>query len=208
MLNLYVGDDEAAVRDARALLAIAPTNWGALRILRDADIEAGRLEAARYRYARVFRELLEPEIPEVNDWNYSAAIDFALVLILLGEDQRANDILDGALEVMKTKPRLGTNGFWVNDARIHAIQRRPEMALDALKTAVEAGWRLHTWYYLDIDPNLESIRDTAEFAQLTAFVKADLAKQAEQVKELESSGEIALLESDGLVVEYGRQWPN
>jgi len=203
MLNLYVGDDEAAARDARTLLEIAPTNWGALRILRDADIEAGRLEAARNRYARVFRELIEPELPDVNDRNYFAAIDFALVLILLGEDQRANDILDGALEVIKTKPRLGTNGFWVNDARIHAIHKRPEMALEALRTAVEAGWRLHTWYYLDMDPNLESIRGAPDFAQLSAFVKADLEEQAERVQELKLSGELAQLDSGGLVVEYG-----
>ena len=192
MLNLYLGENEAAEKDARNLLAIGPKNWGALRILRDADIEAGRLEAARYRYARVFRELIEPEIPEVDDSNYSAAIDFALILLLVGEDQRANDILDGALEVLKTKPRLGTNGFWVNDARIHAIRKRPDMALEDLRTAIEAGWRLHTWYYLEMDPNLESIRDTAEFARLSTFVKSDLEKQAERVKELKSSGELAM----------------
>ena len=196
MLNLYLGESEAAEKDARSLLAIVPKNWGALRILRDADIEAGRLEAARYRYARVFRELIEPEIPEVNDSNYSAAIDFALVLFLVGEDQRANDILDGALEVIKTKPRLGTNGFWVNDARIHAIRKRPQMALEGLRTAIEAGWRLHTWYYLDVDPTLESIRDTPEFVRLYTFVKSDLEKQAERVKELKASGELALLDHD------------
>ncbi len=193
LLNLYIGDNEAAVTDARALLDIAPSNWGALRILRDADLDAGRLEAARSRYARIFHELLEPEVPEVHEGNYGAAIDFALVLTLLGEDRRATDILDGALAVIQTKPRLGTNGFWVSDARAYAIQKRPEMALDALRTAVEAGWRFHTWYYLDLDPNLESIRGTPEFARLNALVKADLERQAARVKELKASGELASL---------------
>ena len=190
LLNLYVGDDEAASRDARTLLNIYPGNWGGLRILRDADLAAGRLEAARSRYARIFSELLEPEVPEVTEWNYFAAIDLALVLILLGEDQRANDILAGALAVIETKPRLGTGGFWVNDARVHAIQKRPEKALDALRAAVDDGWRLHTWYYLDLDPNLDSIRGMPEFAEIAAIVEADLKEQAERVKELEASGEL------------------
>jgi TolB-like protein/Tfp pilus assembly protein PilF len=201
LLNLYSGDNEAAIRDARSLLEIHPRNWGALRILRDADLEAGRLEAARSRYARLFRELLDPELPEVNDRNYFVAIDFALVLLLAGEEERANDILEGALAVIDTKPRLGTGGYWVNDVRIYAIQRRPEMALEALREAVESGWRLHTWYYLDMDPNLESIRGTPEFAQLDAFVKADLEKQAERVRELKASGELVSPEPVGPALE-------
>lgn len=201
LLNLYSGDNEAAIRDARSLLEIHPRNWGALRILRDADLEAGRLEAARSRYARLFRELLDPELPEVNDRNYFVAIDFALVLLLAGEEERANDILEGALAVIDTKPRLGTGGYWVNDVRIYAIQQRPETALEALREAVESGWRLHTWYYLDMDPNLESIRGTPEFAQLDAFVKADLEKQAERVRELKASGELVSLEPAGPALE-------
>ena len=176
---------------------IDPRNWGALRILRDADVEAGRLEAARSRYARVFQELLDPELPDVNDWNYFAAIDFALVLILTGEEERADSILKGALAVIETKPRLGTGGFWVNDARIYALQQRPDMELAALLEAVESGWRLHTWYYLDMDPNLESIRGSPEFARLNAFVKADLEKQAERVRELKASGELAASQPTG-----------
>jgi tetratricopeptide (TPR) repeat protein len=193
VLNIYLGDQEAAIRDARALLESYPDFHGALRILRDADLEAGRLQAARSRYARAFRELLDPEVPKVNNWNCGAAIDFALVLMKLGEKDRANDILDGALAVLKTMPRLGTNGFWVDDARIYATQGRTEKALEALSQAVESGWRFQTWYYLDLDPNLHSIRDTAEFARLRAIVESDLQNQAERLRELEASGELALL---------------
>jgi TolB-like protein/tetratricopeptide (TPR) repeat protein len=203
LLNLYVGDDEAAARDARTLLEYYPRNWGSLRILRDADIAAGRLEVARSRYARLFPELFEPELPAVDDRNYFAAIDLALVLILLGEERRADDILAGSLAVIATKPRLGTGGYWVNDARIHAIQQRPEQALDALREAVDAGWRLHTWYYLDLDPNLEPIRGTPEFAAIDAIVEADLARQAERVRELEASGELGGAAGTGAVPSRG-----
>jgi hypothetical protein len=44
-----------------------------------------------------------------------------------------------------------------------------------------------------LDPNLESIRGTPEFARLNALVKADLERQAARVKELKASGELASL---------------
>jgi hypothetical protein len=112
-------------------------------------------------------------------------------LLQLGETERATDMLEGALKVMKTRPRLGIAGYWINDARAYAVQGNSEKALDALRTAVDAGWRLHTWYHLDLDPNLESIRGTPEFAEINALVKADLEQQAERVRELEASGELA-----------------
>ena len=201
LLNLYVGDDAAAQKDARTLLEHYPRNWGALRILRDADIAAGRYEAARSRYARSYRELTEPEIPVVNAWNYFQAIDLAPVLLQLGETDRAADMLEGALNVMKTRPRLGIAGYWINDARAYAVLGNTEKALDALRTAVDAGWRLHTWYHLDLDPNLESIRGTPEFAEISALVKADLERQAERVRELEASGELALSRPKGPALE-------
>ena len=145
--------------------------------------------------------MTEAEVPEVDYGNYGAAIDFALVLILLGEEQRANDMLEGALAIIDSKPRLGTNGFWIDDARIHAIQGHPEMALEALRAAVEAGWRFNTWYYLDMDPNLDSIRGAPEFAEINAFVKADLAEQAERVRELKASGELASSRPTGPALE-------
>ena len=112
---------------------------------------------------------------------------------MLGEEQRANDMLDGALAVIEARPRLGTGGFWVNDARIHAIRQRPDEALHALRTAADSGWRFQTWYHLEFDPNLESIRGTPEFAAIDAAVKADLAAQAERVRELEASGELGAM---------------
>lgn len=191
LLNLYIGDDGAAHSDARTLLKHYPRTEFALRILRDADMAAGRYDVARSRYARAFRELTEPEVPLVDDDNYLAAVDLAPVLNQLGETERAAEMLEGAINVMKTRPRLGTAGYWINDARAYAVQGNTEKALDALRTAVDAGWRVHTWYHLDLDPNLESIRGTPEFAEISAFVKADLERQAERVRELEASGELA-----------------
>lgn len=190
LYNIYTGDDSATQRDARTLLEIYPRNWGALNLLRNADIAAGRDEVARSRYARVFRELTEPEVPDVTADNYRVAIDLALVLMRLGDQDRADDLLEGGLKVIETLPRLGVNGYWIADVQIFALQKRRQRALDALRQAIDEGWRLYTWYYLEHDPNLDAIRGEAEFERLYKVVKADLAEQAKRVQDLKASGEL------------------
>jgi len=47
-------------------------------------------------------------------------------------------------------------------------------------------WR---WYLLH-DPNLESIRDTPEFAAIVAEIETDMAEQLARVREMERNGEL------------------
>jgi tetratricopeptide (TPR) repeat protein len=188
--NVYTSDDKAAEADARKLLEIYPRNWGALFILRNADLRAGRYEVARSRYERAYPELTGPEAPRVDVANYFAAIDLALVLMRLGEKERANELLEPSMDVIKTLPRLGTAGYWISDARIYALQNRPELAIAALARAIDEGWRILSWLYLGYDPNLESIRDEPEFEQLQKKLQADLDEQANRVRDLRASGEL------------------
>ena len=191
LLNLYTDQDDLALRDARHMLEEFPTNWVALKVLRNHDIKAGRYQVARDRYARAFRELVEPEIPQVDADNYMPAVDLVPLLIKLGEQGRADDILRQSLELIQTMPRLGINGYWITDVNIYALQNRPKQALDALQQAIDEGWRLLTWFYLEIDPNIDSLHNLPRFTQLHADLEADLAEQAQRVRELKASGEIA-----------------
>ena len=191
LLNFYLGDDVTAQRDARTMLENYPKNSGALHLLRNADLAAGRYDVARSRYARAYRELVEPEVPDVNTSNYQSAVDLALVLLRLGETERAGDLLQGSMEVIKTVPRLGTNGYWITDVRILALQQRPQQALRALQQAIDDGWRTLIWYYLGHDPNLDSIRGEPEFQRLYTELQNDLAAQARRVQDLKASGEIS-----------------
>ena len=192
LLNLYVGNDEAAERDARTLLEVYPRNWGALKHLRNADIAEGRYDAAASRYARAYRELTENETPLVDANNYIAAVDLALVLMHLDQTERANDLLEGALAVIETIPRLGTEGYWVLDAQVYALQGRSDMALAALREATEQGWRVLTWFYLDHDPNLELLRAEPEFQRLRQLIHDDLEAQASRTEQLRASGDLKL----------------
>ena len=196
LLNLYTDQEDLALQDARHLLEIYPQTWGALKVLRNHDMKAGRHQVARDRYARAFRELVEPEIPHVNAYNYMPAVDLVPLLIELGEQGRADDILQQSLELIQTAPRLGVNGYFVTDVHIYALQNQPERALDALQQAIDEGWRLLTWFYLEIDPNVDSLRELPRFTESMAILKADLAEQAQRVRALKESGEIAPLAFD------------
>jgi len=187
----YTGDDESVLAEARKLLEIYPRNWGSLHVLRNADLAAGRYGVARSRYKRAFPELVEPEVPNVNTSNYFAAIDLALVVMPLGEKKRADDLLERSLQVTGTLPRLGTDGYWISDVRIYALQQRPQLAIETLRQAIDDGWRILSWLYLRHDPNLDPIRGEPGFQQLYAELQADLAEQAERVRDLRASGELA-----------------
>jgi hypothetical protein len=71
---------------------------------------------------------------------------------------------------------------------IYALQGEKQKALAALRQAVDEGWRLSWWYYLELDPNLESIREEPEFRAIVAEIEADMAEQLERVRQMERDG--------------------
>ncbi len=191
LLHSVYSRDEARTRvDAVALLESVPASHGALRHLRNADLAAGHDEVARRRYARAYPELVTDNPPEVTARNYKAAIDLALVLQRQGEAGHADELLLRSYQVIQDLPRMGTDGYWVSDAQIHALRGEKDRALAALATAIADGWRVKTWYHFDLNPNFESIRDEPEFQRLRTLVRDDLARQAKRVDELKASGDI------------------
>ena len=192
LLNIHVGNAEAAGQDARALLEGDPGFYPALNYLRNVDIADGRYEAAASRYARAYQELTQHEEPKVDQYNCVAAIDLALVLKHLDQHERAADLLEGALAVLASLPRLGTDGYWIADVQAYALQDRPERALAALRQAIDEGWRNFSWYFLDHNPNLDSIRDEPEFQRLRQLIREDMAAQAIRAEELRASGDLRL----------------
>ncbi|MDH3334310.1 MAG: hypothetical protein OEM30_07925, partial [Gammaproteobacteria bacterium] len=110
----------------------------------------------------------------------------------LDQSERANDLLEGALAVVDTMPRLGTEGYRILDVEVYALQDRPEMALGALREAIDQGWRLFAWLYLDHDPNLDSLRDEPEFQSLRQIIRDDMAAQFLRAEQLRASGDLKL----------------
>ena len=189
-LYIHRGEEDKALDIARQTLMFDPAARYTLAHLRNHDLHTGHYAEARARYASSYPDLLNEDEPKIHETNYEVAIDLALVLIKTGEQERADLLLDHSLEFIQTIPRLGAAGFGIKDVLIYALQGKDEAALEALRQAVDQGWRTSWWLYLENDQNLDSIRDEPEFLAMREEIRADMAAQLEQVRAMEASGEL------------------
>ena len=148
----------------------------------------GRYAEARARYEQFYPELLEDEQPQVNEDNVQPAIDLALVLIKTGEQSRADALLEQSLNVVQAASEL--DGYSVSKVLIFALQGKTEAALAALREAIDGGWRVSWWIYLEHDASLDTLRDEPEFQAMVEEVRGDMAEQLERVHALQASGEM------------------
>jgi hypothetical protein len=85
-------------------------------------------------------------------------------------------------------------GVWIADVRAFAARQQRRLALDTLAAAIDDGWRVLSWYFLEHDPNLNSIRDEPEFRKLRQVLQDDMAAQARRVEQMKASGELTLIQ--------------
>jgi tetratricopeptide (TPR) repeat protein len=177
-VNLDRLDAAGAVRHAQRAFDVNPRLQFPLSILRNADLQTGRYDAALARYEQAYPELFVQGGPRIHVSNHRGAIDLALVFQKRGDSERAAALLDGAARFIRTTPRLGMNGYWVADVAIHALRAQKAQALAALRDAEKAGWRGPGWrYFRDFEPNLASIRNEPEFNAVFADIERDMAQQ-------------------------------
>jgi TolB-like protein/Tfp pilus assembly protein PilF len=192
-LHAYRNELDQALPYARQALKVAPTYWGALTLLRNHDLRVGNYEKARSHYEKTFPSLLMEDEPTFNLVNYVPAIDLAYVLQLIGEQERADLLLDRSLALIRSGlHRIGFDGYGTADVQIYALRGEKQLALTTLRQAIDEGWRLYWRYYLEHDPNLESIRNEPEFQSMLAEIKADMAEQLARVKEMEKEGDVCV----------------
>ena len=184
IVSLIKQDGAGAVRHAQRGFDLDPRGFagaGALAILRNADLQNGRYDAALARYERAYPELFLQHGPRIDRTNYAVATDLALVLQKRGERERADALLDRVAQVIPTIPQLGVYGYGITDVQIHALRGAKAQALAALRKAERAGWRQGWRYYRDYDPNLAPIRNEPEFKAIFADIERDMVAQRAQL---------------------------
>jgi len=152
-----------------------------LSILRNADLRAGRYTDARLRYEKFYPALAEDD-PVVHRSNYRAAIDLSVVLERTGERERSQRLLEESLVAIGDMPRLGWFGYGSADAEIYALMGKSDEALSALRSAVDDRWWRHWFFWTELNPNLDSIRDEAEYGAIIAKLKDDTAVELARVR--------------------------
>ncbi len=150
-----------------------------------------RYDEALAVYSEHQPQLLLDREPVIDLDNFRDAIDLSLVLQIMGDQERASMLLersDAFIQEQSEIPWFG--GYWISNVQILALQGKKAEALAALRLAVDEGWRTLWWYYLQYDPNLESIRSEPVFQAILAEIKADMSAQMQRIREMEKSGEI------------------
>jgi hypothetical protein len=192
------GEHGAAVQRAERVVAGGDAgSWRnslALAILRNADLDAGRPDAALARYRRWRPELFTGSPPVVDARNVDAAISVAHLLRLSGDTLRAQALLAAADTFLAPYAMVGSEGTGLARVRVLALQDRPVDALGQLEAAVKAGWRGPYWRYSrDRDPELATIRGEPRFQAAFAHVERDLRDQRSRLAARPADAALPLL---------------
>ena len=195
LLDAYRGKNAEALRNAANVQEINPyfpdarlLQTMSLALLRNHELQEGRSDDARAWYEQSYPALLDDNEPTINSQNYRPAIDIAYLLQKSGDDERAALLLDRSLALIETGAvaRLGIGGYGIADVQIHALRGDRERALVALRQAIDQGWRGFWWFYLKNNPNLESLRDSAEFQSMVQELESFMTTEREALSETDS----------------------
>ena len=195
--------EEAENRARQSLAQIAPDDVERLQVeaslaLRRGDASSWVVENEQHRpvcYSAEINESFVEECPVWMDRMFQAA----------GREGHARYATQKRLEVdtewFKVWP--ASVGPLVLAQDLALLGRRRE-ALDQLERLIQGGWRgsyspeyypeLGLWFTLHRDITLDSIRGDPRFQALIAVIESDLAKQLENVRDLERRGELPTLE--------------
>ena len=182
------GSRADTLRVVHAMLQMSPTNVWARMMLVEDDIRAGRIDAALERSREALPNLMDGDDPIVDNTNYGIALDLAYVLIKAGRREHAEILLNRSLKVMASRPRLGYDGYKIQDVEAHALLGDTERALSLLRTAVDAGWRYDWRSTLKNNVSLESLRGEPRFRAIIDELETETATQLSRVNELKASG--------------------
>ena len=152
-----------------------------LSIVKSFLLEDEMIEEARALYEEFFPELPTDASGAIDRTNFHAAIDISELLLLEGEDAEARQLLANVESYISSVPRLGDFGHLVSDVRIHALRGDIDLALRALRQAVDENWRTDWRFFMEVDTVLEPLRSHPEFDAIYREISSDMAAQLESV---------------------------
>jgi hypothetical protein len=113
-----------------------------------------------------------------------------------GNGERASELLNLALDYMRTAPRTGMWGYGILDVEALALLGRPEAAIDALQDAVDAGFvslRPFELWSIDQTPLIDSLRSNPRYEAIRGSIEHEIDVTRRLVEEAENDGSWASL---------------
>jgi tetratricopeptide (TPR) repeat protein len=185
--NAQRGDLAAASEQSGIVFATTPDDQFVLWFLGLNDLAEGRAETAIERYDSAYPALSSKTDPIVDSTNYQVAANLAYLLLETGDEDRAAILLDRALAVTKTLPRMGPAGFGLNDVIIYSMRGDDAQALAALRAAADDGWLI----MFRFDERITRLADEPGYQAIMAEIDATLAAQLQRVRAMAANGELA-----------------
>ena len=162
----------------------------------DVAILAGDYEAAR-EYILINSPILARDSElEIDRFTVRDVIKLAFIVLRSGDVAAGTEMLEAALPVVQSLPRLGMFGQGIRDVQIYALLGRKEDALAALRAAVDAGYRSSVVYdnwLLEFDPFIDTIREDDRFTAIVGELETLNAAMRARVTEAEETDNWAAL---------------
>jgi TolB-like protein/cytochrome c-type biogenesis protein CcmH/NrfG len=140
---------------------------------------------------KLYEEIDPHPETKVTARNLRRAIDRAAILAGMGENARAQQLLNNCLEVAKTVssrtlPLVGNFQL----VQIYTLLGDVPNALLALRESIDEGKRSGWWINLLHSPITAPLRNEPQFQEMVEEIRADMAAQLENVREMQRTGEM------------------
>jgi tetratricopeptide (TPR) repeat protein len=190
-----LGDWAGAVAMSRRALEVTANHEDAIRTLAQNAILEGRVEEGVASLREFYPYLFADDIEFSKVWQLDSAVIVAQSMVVAGENELAQRMLDAASALIDRYCGAQPDAtmqywhcFW--RPRIAALRGDREQTLALLRHEIIE--RNHRFAVQDYDlPEFDFVRDDPEFQQLVGIVRDDLARQLQNVREMDRRGELA-----------------
>jgi hypothetical protein len=149
-------------------------------------------------------QLSEDRVATVDRFNLTEAVMLAFVEQRLGNTEAADLLLEQALTVTTTLPRVGYSGHGIRDVQILTLQGRISAALDNLRDAIDEGFVSEMpfdFWTADIDPLIAPLLSEPRFIEMRVEVHAridTMRRNVEAARAADDWGELRSRASQNL----------
>ena len=133
-----------------------------------------------------YPRLFESDAPEIDSRIDRAALTLACIYNYMGEEEKAKNLIDGSLGVLKTGRRHGPGsydlGYGYAYVENYTLQGRYDDALAELRKWKDDGGR-RQWWALKVDLCFKPLWDRPEFIQVMDEIEQEMKQQRQNLRE-------------------------